>query len=595
MDAYDFHGSLLLALRPHGLKRTQATVWEFRCVKHQPDRDPSAWIGEYRWGCRVCGFEEPLDTLAEILHVEKLSRHGFTVEEYAERKGFTLSTLARWGVKTVQGQYGQVVEIPYLAPDGAVLRAKHRGQAKTWWGPGQGTYLYGLNILAQALPTLPVILVEGESDCHACWHKGVVAVGVPGATAWKPEWASQVQGRELFVWQEPGEAGAKFVASIAHSFPDVKVLSHPTAKDLADLFKAEGKRFALAVTDLLTAARPASHAPPTIHFDLAAGPKLQEVLQRKLAPIRAIATPLPSWSAACRDEGGGVGIARGWHVTIAARTGAGKSLFALNIGAHAVARGERVCFVSLEMSDIQLITRYLSILSGEPISVLEQGHRFNPVAYGRAERVANDIHRDTGAGMYVNAVPMSKLSDIETAIRYQVEVHGCGMVITDYMQLARTVSRKDPLDVVTEVSGTLRLLAKELGFAGVALSQFNRETSKDAEHPPTVNGLMGGSPLENDSDQVLLFDHTSYQRAEDGSTAQTKLLLAKNRHGPPKEIPFQWDYGTLRGAEVEKVLPPAPYSPGDAPEKEDPEDRGEAYEPGELELPRSALEFAYGD
>src|SRR6185503_12860341 len=105
MDSYDFHGSLLLALKPHKLKKTQPNVWEFRCLRHQ-DTDPSAWIGEYRWGCRSCGFEEPLDTLADLLGVEKPKRGGFTVEDYADRKGFSLANLARWGVKTVQAHYG---------------------------------------------------------------------------------------------------------------------------------------------------------------------------------------------------------------------------------------------------------------------------------------------------------------------------------------------------------------------------------------------------------------------------------------------------------------------------------------------------------
>src|SRR6185503_8252157 len=109
---------------------------------------------------------------------------------------------------------------------------------------------------------------------------------------------------------------------------------------------------------------------------------------------------------------------------------------------------------------------------------------------------------------------------------------------------------------------------------------------------------MGGSPLENDSDQVLLFDHTSYQRSSDGLSATTKLLLAKNRHGPPKDIPLRWEYGTLRASEIVPEVRQGPYNPGDAPDREDEVieevDRGEAYE-GELPLPRSALEFAYTD
>lgn len=595
MDSFDLRGQLAQAIKTLGVRRGAKGTLEFRCIRHE-DRSPSAWLGEYRWGCSACGFDEPLDTLADHFGIARPAK-GFTVEQYAERKGFSLANLHRWGVKTVTGSHGDdLVEIPYLGADGQLLRAKHRAAAKSFWGPGRGTYLYGLNILAQAPEELPVVLVEGESDCHAAWTVGLLALGVPGATAWKPQWAEALKGRDVYVWQEPGEGGAKLVASIQASFPQAKTLKHDTAKDLADLYKAEGKQFKTTVQGMLSQAVPVSHK-PLAHFDLIAGAKLEEVLRQKLAPVEAVPTPLPLWSGACRDEGGGIGLARGWHVTIGAKTGAGKSLLGLNIGAHAVAHGHRVCFVSLEMSDVQLITRYLAILSGQSVHWLEKGRGFLPTAYARAAAVVNDIHRETGAGMYVNRLPLSNLDDVEAAIRYQVEQHGCRMVVTDYMQLATVLGVKDRLECVTEVSGRIRRLGRELRVVSIGLSQLNRDTSNDYDNPPSPQGLMGGSPLENDSDQVLLLDHTHYSRTDDGQRAETRLLLAKNRHGPPKEIPIRWEYETLRVAQIEKVLPAAPYSPGDAPEKDEDqdEDRGEAYEPGELELPRSALEFAYGD
>jgi hypothetical protein len=87
-------------------------------------------------------------------------------------------------------------------------------------------------------------------------------------------------------------------------------------------------------------------------------------------------------------------------------------------------------------------------------------------------------------------------------------------------------------------------------------------------------GLMGGSPLENDSDQVALLDHSQYARDHDRNAATTRLLLSKNRHGPSAIIPVRWDYRSLRLREIE------PTPSGEAASirlVED--DRGEAWEP----------------
>ena len=171
--------------------------------------------------------------------------------------------------------------------------------------------------------------------------------------------------------------------------------------------------------------------------------------------------------------------------------------------------------------------------------------------------------------MYVNEVPIYQLSDIADAIKYQHEVHGCRYVVTDYMQLAEVAGVKDRVEAITIVSHTVRNTARDCGVTSIALSQFNRETSKDYENPPTPQGLMGGSPLENDSDQVVLLNHAKYDRDPMTDSATTQVLLAKNRHGPLKQIDVTWQYSTLRITEQTHVTIPLP------------EGRGEAWEPGE--------------
>ncbi len=84
----------------------------------------------------------------------------------------------------------------------------------------------------------------------------------------------------------------------------------------------------------------------------------------------------------------------------------------------------------------------------------------------------------------------------------------------------------------------------------VGLSQLNRETSANWHESPTIFGLFGDSPVENDSDMVLLLDHSRYERDAVTRSAKTWLLLQKNRHGAQLEVSVQWDYRTLRLREV---------------------------------------------
>jgi len=78
----------------------------------------------------------------------------------------------------------------------------------------------------------------------------------------------------------------------------------------------------------------------------------------------------------------------------------------------------------------------------------------------------------------------------------------------------------------------------------VALSQFNRQTSANRGERPVAQGLMGGSAIENDSHQVLLFDHSRFTRT--ANIADTWLIVDKNRHGGVSDLPVRWDYRTLR-------------------------------------------------
>ena len=278
-------------------------------------------------------------------------------------------------------------------------------------------------------------------------------------------------------------------------------------------------------------------------FDEVNGDLMDRVHHAKMLPIDAISTMLPSWNASCRDEGGGVGLARGWHICLGGNTGTGKSLVALNMAAHAVKNGEKVGLVSLEMSQMQTVTRFMSIFSGQPVNRLEHGRQYDEDSAFQVKALLNENKERNGGVLLTNEKPIDNLTDIVDSIRYLYEYVGCKMFVTDYLQLAWTGNAQNINDRITEVSHSIRGLAADLGVVSIGISQFNRSTSSQKERP-TPQGLMGGSALENDSNQVVLLDHSSFQK-QGKHGAIMKLLLCKNRHGGTGDINCRWDYGNL--------------------------------------------------
>ena len=557
MNGMDARGVLAAALfRSSRKPKKSGRSIAFQCPRHD-DLHGSAWLGEYQWGCSACGFTEGFASLAEVLRVtlpeaSEVTKAGLTVAEYAERKGLRLATLEAAGVRDMVGTYGDaMIAMPYRHANGTTIRTKVRTRTGTFWlRDGEGVPLYGQDVLA-ARPAQPVVVVEGESDYHAGWERGLCVVGLPGASQWKSEYAHLLAGRTVYVWQEPDEGGATLVAAVAKDLPKARVIREVThhgdaVKDLCDLHQRLQKDEAFedvwqSITD---AATPIGAEGPSVVFDSISGATLSQMLDEKLAPIDAVPTMLPAWNVLCRGGGGGMGLARGWMVTIGANTGTGKSLIGLNLARVAIEHGEVVTFLSLEMGRSELGTRLLAIASGVAVQKLEQGPSFDRASYERAAGALDTIRARTGGHVLVNRRPLSKLSDVAACIKFYAEQYGSRYFVMDYLQLAATAGGHSIHERIELVSHKLRELTQTQNVTMVALSQFNRQTSALRMERPVAQGLMGGSAIENDSHQVLLFDHSRFTRT--GTTADTWLIMDKNRHGGVADIAVRWDFDTLR-------------------------------------------------
>jgi KaiC/GvpD/RAD55 family RecA-like ATPase len=288
-----------------------------------------------------------------------------------------------------------------------------------------------------------------------------------------------------------------------------------------------------------------------------AEPVFEALAARNVAPIQAVPTMLPEWNDACRGFGGAQGLARGWHVTVGGASGTGKSLFALNLAVSALRAGRSVLYVSLEMAGDQLLSRLLAMVSRCPVRELEPGHLYSPESWARASAAFSNLCAGSGASLVVADRPSNQLADLIPLAKEGI-ADGATLVVIDYVQLIQVRGTDGIYERTTQASQAIQRLAFDHNVVTLALSQFNRSTSFNKDAPPSPESLTGSSAIENDSDQVVLLDHSANKRF--GNRMETNVLVAKNRHGPVPSIPVIWDYTTL---EVKQRTPDALARPED--------------------------------
>jgi hypothetical protein len=244
--------------------------WVYRCFSHT-DNDPSLRINKVTglYHCLVCGesgdafalweqtrscsFPEACRQIAEAFRLRCTStapaQHaGVTVSQLAEAKGFSAEELLELGVSDTSFMGSPAVRIPYLDERGEEttysLRIALEGKDRFHAPAGSKRELYGLNWLPIARDQDRVILVEGETDCWTSWAHGLPAIGVPGATTWREDWAEQFDGiSRIFVVKEPDQGGTALVEATERSFGNrLRVVKLP-AKDTNEFYLQDREGF----------------------------------------------------------------------------------------------------------------------------------------------------------------------------------------------------------------------------------------------------------------------------------------------------------------------------------------------------------------
>ena len=282
-----------------------------------------------------------------------------------------------------------------------------------------------------------------------------------------------------------------------------------------------------------------------IKFSVLREGALARIGEQIATEVPCISTPFPTWNNACGEEGAREGLARSWSVVVGGADGSGKTTLAINLAVHAVLNGNRVGFINFEMTEVGLTQRYLSILSGIPQWKLSHGRLFKASEWEKASEAANEA-----PGMMItNSASVFSLSDIEEAYE-SLAKQGCKMMVVDYAQLVYAKADDGVFQRTEAVANKLRELTHRYKVISIVVSQLNREGKKlGSKSPPSRHYLQGGGAWENNANQIILIDHTLKRRDADRKVVYTRLLIDKNRHGPPVEIPVTWHLPNMRWEE----------------------------------------------
>ena len=214
--------------------------------------------------------------------------------------------------------------------------------------------------------------------------------------------------------------------------------------------------------------------------------------------------------------------------------------FALGIARHASMHGTKpVLFFSLEMSHIELAERIMAAEANVDSKKLRTG-RLSSVDW---TRIQNASGRLATAQLFVDDNPMLTVMDIRAkARRLKSQVGDLGVIIVDYIQLMTGRSDRESRQVeVSEISRSLKILARELETPVVALAQLNRQLEQRQDKRPMLSDLRESGSLEQDADVVMfLYRDEVYNPENTDSQGTADVIVAKHRSGPTGSVHLAW-------------------------------------------------------
>ncbi|MFR0985386.1 MAG: replicative DNA helicase [Frisingicoccus sp.] len=286
--------------------------------------------------------------------------------------------------------------------------------------------------------------------------------------------------------------------------------------------------------------------------------KIFDLLQKKssddFVPIRdVVLSVIDKIELAAKHKGTVTGLATGFYdldyktsgfqpsdlILVAARPSMGKTAFVLNLAQYiAVKNKVPTAIFSLEMSKDQLVNRLLSMESKVDSQLIRTGN-LSANDWEKLIESAGDISK---APLIIDDTPGISISELRSKCRKFKLENDLGLVIIDYLQLMsggskRTDSRQQE---ITEISRSLKALAREINAPVIALSQLSRACETRPDHRPILSDLRESGAIEQDADVVMFIYRDDYYNKDTDKKNISEIIIAKQRNGPIGTVELVW-------------------------------------------------------
>lgn len=302
--------------------------------------------------------------------------------------------------------------------------------------------------------------------------------------------------------------------------------------------------------------------------------KMFRVLQTKesqdYVPIQdVVMEEISKISAAARQNSSVTGLSTGFAdldfktsgfqpsdlILIAARPSMGKTAFALNIGDYmAIRQHKNVAIFSLEMSKGQLVRR----LFAQEANIDAQKLRNGNLASTEWDSLIAGADMIGKSGLIIDDTPGITVPEMRSKCRrYKLE-QGLDIIIIDYLQLMSGSSKRSSdsrQQEISEISRSLKGLARELNVPVVALSQLSRAVEQRPDHRPVLSDLRESGAIEQDADVVMFLYREDYYKPDTERKGIADCIIAKQRNGPLGDVELAWLPEYTKFASIQRSMP----------------------------------------
>ncbi|MFS0575816.1 replicative DNA helicase [Sporosarcina sp. 179-K 3D1 HS] len=254
------------------------------------------------------------------------------------------------------------------------------------------------------------------------------------------------------------------------------------------------------------------------------------------------------------------GFQRNDLIIVAARPSVGKTAFALNVAQNVATKtDENVAIFSLEMGAEQLVMRMLCAEGNIDAQVLRTGN-LEAEDWRKLTMAMGSL---SNAGIFIDDSPGIRINEIRSKCRRLQQEHGLGMIMIDYLQLIQGSGRtgENRQQEVSEISRSLKALARELKVPVIALSQLSRGVEQRQDKRPMMSDLRESGSIEQDADIVSFLYREDYYDKETENQNMIEIIIAKQRNGPTGTVTlaFAKEYNKFVNIDWSQHEAPAAY------------------------------------